>query len=182
MSSAHRLRESPSGLVIDTHDLGRQAGRMKEMHRTAEAPADLGIVVISVPPGSPIELDLRLESVVEGVLVTGTALMELSGECVRCLGEVSDDLEIDIQELFMFSGSEASDEEASQMDGDLLDLEPVIRDEVVLELPFRPLCREDCEGLCAECGVNLNDAPDHNHDAPIDPRWGKLASLGGSED
>jgi uncharacterized protein len=171
-----------SGLVLDTHELGRRAGAMKVVRTTAQAPADLGIEVIGVPPGSPVELDLRLESVVEGVLVTGTATVEVRGECVRCLGEVSDSMEVDIQELFVYPGSEAEEDEASRLEGDLIDLEPLLRDGVVLDLPFQPLCREDCQGLCVECGANLNDDPDHSHEMTLDPRWEKLRRLEGGAD
>lgn len=177
MSSQHRPLDTRSGLVLDTHELGRRAGAMKQIHTTVEAPADLGIAVISVPPKSPIELDLRLESVVEGVLVTGTALVQLDGECVRCLTDISDELEIDVMELFVHPGSEATDDEASRLVGDLIDLEPLVRDAVVLDLPFQPLCRDDCAGLCVTCGADLNDDPGHSHEAPVDPRWERLASL-----
>jgi uncharacterized protein len=151
---------------------------MKQILTSVDAPADLGIAVIGVPAGSPIELDLRLESVVEGVLVTGVADVEVQGECVRCLRAISDDLEIDIQELFVYPGSEATEEEASRLEGDLIDLEPLLRDGVVLDLPFQPLCQEDCQGLCIDCGANLNDEPDHTHVQSTDPRWDKLTALG----
>lgn len=182
MSSPHRPLDRRSGLVLDTRELGRRAGAMTVVQATAQAPADLGIAVIGVPPGSPVELDLRLESVVEGVLVTGTATVEVRGECVRCLGEVSDTMEIDVQELFVYPGSEAEEDEASRLEGDLVDLEPLLRDGVVLDLPFRPLCREDCEGLCVECGANLNIDPDHTHEVSLDPRWAKLREAAGEAD
>jgi uncharacterized protein len=181
MSSPHRPLDHRSGLVLDTRDLGRRAGALKVVQTSVEAPADLGIAVIGVPPGSPVELDLRLESVVEGVLVSGLATVQLRGECVRCLGEVSDELEIDVQELFVYPESDATDDEASRLEGDLVDLEPLLRDGVVLDLPFQPLCREDCQGLCAECGANLNEDPQHTHDAPLDPRWEKLRGVGGED-
>ena len=181
MSSPHRPLDHRSGLVLDTRDLGRRAGAMKVVQTSVEAPADLGIAVIGVPPGSPVELDLRLESVVEGVLVSGTATVQLRGECVRCLGEVSEELEIDVQELFVYPESDATDDEASRLEGDLVDLEPLLRDGVVLDLPFQPLCREDCQGVCVECGANLNDDPQHTHDAPLDPRWEKLRGVGGGD-
>ncbi|MFL6025329.1 MAG: YceD family protein [Friedmanniella sp.] len=181
MSSPHRPLDRRSGLVLDTHELGRRAGAMKLVRTTAPAPADLGIAVIGVPPGSPVELDLRLESVIEGVLVTGTATVQVRGECVRCLGEVSDELEVDIQELFVYPGSDATEDEASRLEGDLIDLEPLLRDGVVLDLPFQPLCREDCQGLCAVCGANLNLDPEHSHEAPLDPRWEKLRRLEGDD-
>jgi len=179
MSSPHRPLDRRSGLVLDTHELGRRAGAMKLVRTTVEAPADLGIAVIGVPPGSPIELDLRLESVVEGVLVSGTASVQVRGECVRCLGEVSDQLEVDIQELYVYPGVEQDDDLASRLEGDLIDLEPLLRDEVVLDLPFQPLCRDDCLGLCVECGANLNDDPDHRHEAALDHRWEVLRGLEG---
>ena len=179
MSSPHRPLDPRSGLVLDTHELGRRAGAMKLIRTTVEAPADLGIAVIGVPPGSPIELDLRLESVVEGVLVSGVASVQVRGECVRCLGEVSAQLEVDIQELYVYPGVEQDDDLASRLAGDLIDLEPLLRDEVVLDLPFQPLCRDDCFGLCVECGANLNDDPAHRHGAALDHRWEALRGLEG---
>lgn len=182
MSTPHRPRATRSGLVLDTHELGRRAGAMKVVHTSVPAPADLGIDVIGVPPGSPVELDLRLEAVVEGVLVTGTATVELRGQCVRCLEDISTTMEVDIQELFVHPESEAEEDEASRLEGDLLDLEPLLRDGVVLDLPFQPLCREDCQGLCVDCGVNLNEHPDHTHEAPLDPRWEKLRGISDEAD
>lgn len=176
MGSPHRPRDARSGLVLDTHDLGRHAGGLREVRTTVPAPAGFGIAVIKVPPGSPIDLDLRLESVVEGVLVTGTAVVPLSGECVRCLVGISGELEVDVQELFTYDSSEATEDEAARLEGDRLDLEPVLRDQVVLDLPFQPLCREDCRGLCPHCGANLNDNPGHTHMQGIDPRWAKLGA------
>ena len=177
MGSPHRPFDPHSGLVLDTHELGRGAGGMKRVSRAVEAPAGLGIEVIAVPPGSPIDLDLMLEAVVEGVLVTGSASAQLRGECVRCLTEISDQIDVDLLQLYVHPGSEVDEEDAGRMEGDLIDLEPLLRDAVVLDLPFQPLCREDCLGLCAECGADLNGDPDHSHDAPIDPRWAKLSAL-----
>jgi uncharacterized protein len=181
MGSPHRPLDHRSALVLDTQDLGRHAGGMKQVRTTVEAPAGLGIDVIGVPPGSPVVLDLRLESVIEGVLVTGTATVSTRGECVRCLTEVSGTLEVDVQELFVHPESEATEEEASRLEDDLVDLEPLLRDGVVLDLPFQPLCREDCLGLCVECGANLNEDPEHDHGQPIDPRWEQLRRLEGDE-
>lgn len=172
-----RLPDPRSGLVLDTHELSRRAGQLLEVVRVAEAPADLGIEVIGVPPGSPVDLDLRLESVVEGVLVTGTAKVRLRGICARCLEEIASTEEVDIQELYCYPGKELDDAEAMRIEGELIDLEPVLRDAVVLELPFMPLCRPDCAGLCPECGTNLNADPEHDHAEPVDPRWAGLAGL-----
>ena len=163
--------------MIDTHELTRRAGSQREVTFTAPAPADLGIDVIGVPEGDPIQFDLRLESVVEGVLVTGTARGRLVGECARCLVDIEDEFLADVQELYVYPESDARDDEASRLEGDYLDLEPVLRDAVVLALPFRPVCDDDCPGLCAECGARLADEPAHHHAEPTDPRWAALASL-----
>ena len=168
------LPDHRSGLVLETHELSRRAGLLREVIRVAEAPTDLGIDVIGVPPGSPVDLNLRLESVVEGVLVTGTAVVRLQGNCARCLDEISSTEEVEIQELFCYPGKEMDDAEALHIEGELIDLEPVLRDAVVLDLPFTPLCRPDCAGLCPECGANLNQDPEHGHVEPIDPRWAGL--------
>lgn len=148
---------------------------MATVQRIVPAPEGIGIDMIGVPAGSDIALDLRVESVVEGILVTGTATVVLAGECARCLRDVTSSDEVDIQELFVHLGKEADDAEASRVEGDLVDLEPLIRDAVVLDLPFTPLCRPDCRGLCPLCGFNLNDDPDHRHEADVDPRWAGLA-------
>jgi uncharacterized protein len=143
------------------------------------APADLGTPVIGVPEGSPIALDLRLEAVMEGVLVSGTARVHATGECARCLEPVSFDREVELQELFAYPGSGESDpdDELPELVDDHLDLEPTLRDAVVLDLPASPLCRESCEGLCPDCGVRLEDVdPDHSHEQS-DPRWAALAQL-----
>jgi uncharacterized protein len=168
-------------LVLDTRELGRRPGSQRKVSFSAPAPADLGIEVLSVPEGSPIEFELRLEAVMEGVLVTGSAQAELGGECARCLEPIRDEIAVDFQELFAYeessTASDAEEAEASRLEGDLLDLEPLLRDAVVLSLPFQPLCRDDCPGLCVECGARLADDPDHQHDDAIDPRWASLEAL-----
>jgi uncharacterized protein len=171
--------------VLDTRELGRRPGSQREVSRTVPAPADLGIEVLRVLEGSPVELDLRLESVMEGVLVTGSARAELSGECVRCLEPISEEIEARFQELFVYAEHQTphdEDDEVSTLEGDLLDLEPLLRDAVVLALPFQPLCMDDCPGLCPDCGARLADDPDHTHEAAIDPRWATLARLTNDDD
>lgn len=166
--------------MLDTRELGRRPGSQREVSRTVPAPADLGIEVLGVPRGSQVELDLRTEAVMEGVLVTGTARAALEGECARCLEPISDEIEVRFQELFVYDdqGVDPDEElEVSTLQGDLVDLEPLLRDAVVLALPFQPLCEDDCPGLCVECGARLEDDPGHAHDAPVDPRWASLAAL-----
>lgn len=169
-------------LVLDTHDLGRRPGAEKEAEFDAPAPADLGVDMLRVPESSPIALALRLESVMDGVLITGTASVGLEGECVRCLTTINDSMTTDLQELYLYDdadtdGDTDDDAETSRMVGELIDLEPAIRNAVVLALPQNPVCTPDCPGLCPECGVRLADDPEHAHEEPIDPRWAALSEL-----
>jgi len=152
---------------------------MRKVERTVPAPAEFGTEVIGVPEGTDVELDLRLEAVMEGVLVSGTASAVAVGECIRCLDEVRLDLQVRISELFSYPENrvpEDDDEDRQEVEDDLINLEPALRDAVVSELPFQPVCREDCPGLCSECGARLADDPDHNHEV-ADPRWSALQGI-----
>jgi uncharacterized protein len=157
---------------------------MLELSRTVTLPDDLGTDVISITAGDPVEVEVRLESVVEGVLVTGSVSGTATGACVRCLDPVSQEVDGTFQELFVYAerhahhhevGDEDADEEQRIEDG-LIDLEPLLRDTVVPALPFQPVCRPDCPGLCSECGKPLAEDPDHQHDL-IDPRWAALSAM-----
>jgi uncharacterized protein len=176
----HPIRLDPrSPLVLDTRELGRRPGSMLRVRELAQASDDYGTEVIAVPKGSDLDLDLRLESVVEGVLVSGTVTATAVGQCVRCLDDVRREVVVDVQQLYAYPDqmpADAEDEEADVLDGDLIDFEPVLRDAVVLALPFQPVCRDDCPGLCSECGARLADDPGHQHDQ-VDPRWAALQSL-----
>ena len=166
--------------MLDTRELGRRPGSQRQVSFSAEAPAELGIEILRVPEGSPVDIDLRLEAVMEGVLVTGTAQASLTGECVRCLEPISDEIEVRFQELFVYEDHalpQEEDDEVSTLQDDLVDLERLLRDAVVLALPFQPLCEDDCPGLCPDCGFRLADDLDHAHEAAIDPRWAGLTAL-----
>lgn len=124
----------------------------------------------------------------EGVLLSGTAEAALEGECTRCLEPIEDSIFVDLQELYLYDdvtrdgADEELGDEVSTLEDDLLDLEPLLRDAVVLALPFQPLCQDDCPGLCTECGARLADEPDHTHEEPIDPRWAGLTALKQDQD
>ncbi len=180
MSPVHPHPDRRSPLVFEVHELARRAGTMKQVSATVPAPADLGTAVIGVPQGTDIELDLRFEAVTEGVLVTGTATVELHGQCARCLDDIEEQSSFDVQELYFYPGKEIEEDESLIVD-EMIDLEEALRDAVVLELPFTPLCEDDCLGLCPECGAALNDDPEHTHGQQTDPRWEKLTALGGDD-
>ncbi|MGV9712333.1 YceD family protein [Gordonia sp. NPDC003424] len=164
--------------VIDVRSLGRRAGTMSEVHRTVTAPERVGVEMIGIPAGSEIDLDLRLESVTEGVLVTGTVSGETDGQCARCLEPLDGTVTVFLTELFAYPDSETEQttdaEDIHRLVDDRIDLEQSIIDAVAMELPLSPLCSDDCPGLCTECGVRLAVAePGHSHEV-IDPRWAAL--------
>jgi uncharacterized protein len=170
-----------SPFVYDARELGRRPGAMRTYRRSVPAPAELGLDIIGVPEGAPLAMDIRLESVTEGVLVTGTVTGPLTGQCGRCLEPVTDEVVVDLCELFAYPDS-ATDEtteqdEVHRLDGDYLDVEPVVRDAIVLGLPFTPLCRPDCAGLCPTCGQRLDELPDGHAHEQLDPRWAALAAF-----
>ncbi len=162
---------------------------MRTVRLTVPAPAELGTAVIGIPEGTDLELDLRLEAVMEGVLVTGAVRGRAVGECVRCLDEVTEPVDVTLAELFVYperaavaaQDGDEDDEDLRELDGDFLDLEPALRDAVVPMLPFQPVCRSDCPGLCSLCGARLADEPGHTHET-LDPRWAALGGLSGSDD
>lgn len=152
---------------------------MQRLARDVPAPADLGGAVIGVPAGSDVSVEVSLESVMDGVYVTGTASAGTTGECVRCLDPVQQRVTADLQELYLYSApAEGGDDvdELPLVDGDWIDLEGLLRDSLVTALPFQPVCSPDCPGLCSECGVRLADDPGHAHESS-DPRWEALRGL-----
>jgi len=131
----------------------------------------MGVELARVPAGADLELDIQLEGVAEGVLVTANVTAPLAGECARCLEPFTTAVKVRLQELFALAGDADEAYGADDPDGywldasGLLDLEPALRDAVVLELPLAPLCEDGCQGLCVECGVRLADAePGHGHE------------------
>jgi uncharacterized protein len=174
----HQAAASP--WVFSTRELGRRPGSMRSYQRTIPAPPDLGLEVIGIPEGAPIELDLRLESASEGVFVSGTGHAELVGECARCLEPIADEVTAQLGELFAYPDSvtdETTDEdEISRVVDDTIDTEPMVRDAVLVGLPLAPLCQPDCRGLCPDCGERWADlSPEHGHET-LDPRWAALRS------
>jgi uncharacterized protein len=188
MARKHHHTEHPdpgSPLVVNIARLGRRPGSMFAMHETVASPARIGLEMIGITPGAPLDLDLRVESVSEGVLVSGTLSAPITGECSRCLTPFTERIDVDLTELFAYPDSltEATTEEdeVGRVVNDFVDLRQPIVDAVGLELPFSPVCRADCPGLCPSCGVALATAePGHHHDE-IDPRWAKLATMLGSD-
>lgn len=165
-------------LQVDVKELKGKPGVQETLSRTVPAPADFATVLVGIPEASDLNVDLRLESVHEGVLLSGSASAEVVGECGRCLDPLSYPLSVDVMRLFSWDGDVDDDDEDTQaVSEDLtVDVEPVLRDLMVSALPFQPVCREDCPGLCSQCGFRMEDDPEHAHEQ-LDPRWAALSNL-----
>lgn len=165
--------------TVHVRDLMHRPGKMREWELELPVTEQLGEGLIAVPAGGTLDVQLRLESVHEGILVSADVSGTAVGECGRCLREISQSVQVEFQELFAYSSEEAF--EFSVQD-DHVDLEPLIRDAVVLALPFQPVCQPDCPGLDPQTGLRLADHPELAAQDQRDPRWAALAGLGASSD
>lgn len=171
-------------LTVPVSDVSRQAGEL-EVAVSIPAPADIGVPLIGIPEGEPIELDFRLSALDEGVLVQGPISATAVGQCSRCLRELTLPMHEQIAELVFYPERQdeliaEGDEEAEDLPvvvDDAVDLEPLIRDALVLSMPLSPLCRPDCPGLCPECGERWDDLPDDHKHEFLDPRFSALDAL-----
>ena len=185
------MSKQQDSFQLNTFELPRRAGEMKEYQLDIPVKENFGVPLISVPAGEFIEVDVRLESVTEGVLLSADVYAVAKGECIRCLDPVEIVIERKIQELYNYEPTNERGkkkkrdedeidldlEDELMMDGNIMELETPIRDAVVLSLPINPLCDEECLGLCPECGGKWADLPeDHAHEV-IDARWASLGSL-----
>lgn len=164
----------PSDYLVSVIDLMHKPGQMREVSLDIITPEPMGGGIAVIPAGTALDLDARLESVHEGILVTGEVFVDADAECSRCLEPLTVPIEVDFQELFTYSVSSEDDHAVKDEE---VNLDQVIRDAVVLNLPLHPLCQIDCLGLCVECGVKLSENPNHVHEAPVDSRWIALQEL-----
>lgn len=165
-------------------DILHHPGEMREVEKDVAVLERWGEGLVAVLPGQDVAIDVRLESVHEGILVSGTGRAEYTGECGRCLIEIAAPVEVEFQELFAYPGPEANDFEVQD---DHVDLENLVRDGIVLSLPFQPVCRPDCPGLDSSTGERLADRAGEKSRDTLDPRWAALAGItsetaDGSED
>ena len=179
MKAAHRRLPAP--FVVNVSRLGRRPGALLPLHEQRISPNRIGLDLVAIPADAAVDLDLRVESVSEGVLVSGVVSARTAGECARCLQPLTGEVEVELTELFAYPDSTTDattdDDEMGRVVDDAVDLEQAIVDAVGLALPLSPLCDPDCPGLCPDCGAVLATAePGHRHDK-IDPRWAKLAGM-----
>ena len=152
-------------------DIVHRPGEMREHELEIPAPAKWGEGLVAVPEGEPIDIDVRLESVHEGILVSLTADTRAVGVCGRCLTDITLPVEVEFQELFAYPGPEAEDFEVRD---DQVDLEIPVRDAIVLSLPFQPVCQPDCPGLDPVTGERLTEIGEERPQESVDPRWAAL--------
>jgi uncharacterized protein len=166
-------------LAVDVRELLQHPGAHKHVVLRATLP-DLATPVASVPAGSPVTADAEIESVVEGLLVTGKVGATVTLRCVRCLRDVEHELEVEVRELFTLRSRDGGEEDEGYavLPDDRLPLDTMARDALVLAFPPFPLCRPDCAGLCPECGADRNTSDcGHGGSGAVDPRWAALAGL-----
>jgi uncharacterized protein len=164
--------------TVPVFDLMHRAGEMREKSIEARVDDGFGNAVIGIAEGAIVNLEVRLEALHDGILVSADVDTVATGECVRCLDNVELPIEVEIQELFAYSVDEAFDYAVAD---EHVDLEPLVRDAVVLALPFQPVCRPDCPGLDPETGERLADFPDRKPTEVLDPRWSALAGFQAAE-
>jgi uncharacterized protein len=150
------------------HPMSRRSVRV-------EVPSEgLRVLESNVAEGTPISVDVELESLTDGIVVTGRVATQWVGDCRRCLGPVTGTMDVVVRELYQ---PRPDNDDAFAIDGDFLDLEPLVREAVLLELPLAPLCRPDCAGLCPECGADRNETDCGHTEVSGDPRWAALEEL-----
>lgn len=174
-----------SPFVVSISDLPRQEGASRDFSYDFSAPENCGVQLLEIPAGEPIHAELNYQSVSEGVLVQGAVEAVAIGRCSRCLRDITEEMHEMVAELVFYPENKQAliaegDEEAEdfpEIVDDRIDLEPILRDALVLAMPFTPLCEPDCAGLCPECGQPWRDLPEDHHHEQLDPRFAALDEL-----
>ena len=168
-----------SPFLVNVAPLRRSVGSRRHEQRRGRL-AGLEVTGSRVPDGADVVVDVLLESVHNAILARGTVSTSWEAECRRCLGPARGELTVEVQELYEEAAhSDDGAEDTYPLPGDQLDLEPLARDAVLLELPLAPLCTEACLGLCPTCGANRNEQT-CSCEAPRDERWAALEVLRGN--
>lgn len=189
-------REHPTDWSLSISSLSHRSGQTLMVDTTMPAPSGIGDDIVGIQEGAPITITARLESLSSGLLFTGTVSADLTGQCIRCLTDVEDTLDLPVSAFFSYQeqGERKADKEAEEEievtdlddnsqdvysldpSASLINLESLLRDNLVQALPLQLLCKPDCLGLCSQCGINLNDNPDHHHQV-TDLRWADLEAF-----
>lgn len=162
-------------LRVNAAELLRRPGTEKHLDLHVDV-ADLGIDDERFRPADPVDVELRLESLTDGIVVNGRVSAPWHGICRRCAGPAEGRVDGDVHELYQ---EVVTDPDAFPLEGDQLDLEPMVREVLLLDAPATPLCRDDCAGLCPQCGADLNTGSCDCAPVAADPRWSALDQLKG---
>lgn len=193
-----RIEDSP--WAISVAQVASRAGRSKEIDATFPAPSGIGDEIVGVDEGADVQVVGSFDSIVDGLILSARISAPVHAECTRCLKPIQRNWDVNVTAFFPYedktaarggkNGTKASEEEVDIVAGEdesedtypLLeggswaDLEALLRDTLVEELPLQPLCKPDCKGLCSQCGIDLNEQPDHHHDV-TDIRFAALEGL-----
>ena len=192
-------RPQKTAWSIDVTQLRRTPGEHQHIHETFPAPSGIGDNVIGVGEGEPVLVDGYFDAIIDGLILTANVRAPVHACCVRCLTPIERSWDADITAFFPYETGtqadtpprdhqqiieveilagqdEAEDTYPLSEDGSFADLERLMRDTLVGLLPVKPLCRPDCKGLCPECGINLNEHPEHHHEVS-DSRFAQLTQL-----
>ena len=185
-----RIEDSP--WVISVAQAASRAGLSKAVDADFPAPSGIGDEVIGVKEGADVHVSGSFDSIVDGLIFTARISAPVHAECTRCLKPIVKDWTTSVTTFFPYenkreatsagevdivAGEEESEDAYPLLDnGAFADIEALLRDTLVEELELQPLCREDCRGLCSQCGVDLNENPEHHHEV-TDIRFAGLADL-----
>ncbi|PLS31389.1 DNA-binding protein [Bifidobacterium margollesii] len=191
------IRPEESPWAVSVAQIATRPGQSKELDSDFPVPSGIGDEVFNVRKGEPVHVSGSIDSIVDGLILNVTISAPYVGECSRCLKELSGELNVPVTAFFPYSQDEHDrrhgnhdDEEVEIIAGEeeggdtyplagnnmFMDLEALLRDNLVEAMPMQPLCRPDCRGLCPQCGVDLNENPDHEHET-TDIRWSALEAL-----
>jgi uncharacterized protein len=175
---------------VNVAGLRRRPGARRQERRSGPI-VGLAITSSRVPERAPVVVDVVLEVSDGGIVASGTVRAHSVGECRRCLREIGSELVVDVRELYEprpAGGRQLGDMEVAEMEeetypltAESLDLLPLARDAILLNLPQAPLCRADCAGLCPMCGADLNEGPCSCRPTINEGRWAALDALRGTE-
>ncbi len=175
-----------NGAKLSIVDLPTRPDHFRDYEMDLVVGDDLGTSVMRVEPGTVLHVNATAQSMTDGVLLRISTQVPVTSACVRCLDEFTEDVDLQLDELYFTpeaikrmvadEGEEAV-EELQILEADEIELEPLLRDAIIADMEFSPLCSDDCEGLCETCGEPLRDLPaDHAHEL-LDLRFSKLAAL-----
>ena len=194
-----RTEDSP--WAVSVAQVASRPGQSKEIDATFPAPSGIGDEIVGVDEGTDVSVVGSFDSIVDGLILNARISAPVHAECTRCLKPIQRDWTVNVTSFFPYedksaagkggkagkngkeeevdiiAGEDESEDTYPLLDGGAwADLEALLRDTLVEELPLQPLCKPDCKGLCSQCGIDLNENPDHQHDM-TDIRFAALEGL-----